>query len=149
MQRAKLFISIAIVLIIGLHALPVLQELRGSRQAFWPIMAWGMYRSAHDPKRPIQTIKRQIVAITAGGETLHIGPPEAGLGYFAFARFYLGPMSTGDSSAARQLVARISRDQDDPIVEIRLERETYMITDSGLVREISPVITYRLDGWGL
>src|SRR2546430_1319305 len=106
MQGPKLYISIFILLIIGLHALPVLQELRGKRQTFWPIMAWGMYRHSYDSKRPVQASLRHITAITAGGETLQIGAPESGLGYHGFLRFYLGPMSTGDSLAADRLADR-------------------------------------------
>jgi hypothetical protein len=144
MRGPKLFISIAIVLVIGLHALPILEELLGHRQTFWPIMAWGMYRQAHDPQRPIQGSLNRIIAITAAGEALQIGPPEAGLGYFAFHRFYLGPMSSGDSSAARQLADRLHRHQKDPIIELRVESGTYTLTGTGLVKGNSLVATYRV-----
>jgi hypothetical protein len=145
MQGPKLYISIAILLVIGLHALPVLQELRGTRQTFWPVMAWGMYRQSHDPKRPIQASLNRIIAFTAAGEALPIGPPEAGLGYFAFSRFYLGPMSTGDASAARGLAERINPHQQEPIIELRVESGTYMVTDTGLVKDNSRLATYRID----
>jgi predicted DCC family thiol-disulfide oxidoreductase YuxK len=59
----KISISIFILLVIGSHALPVLQELLGHRQTFWPIMAWGMYRYAHDGTRPIQAKVLLVVSM--------------------------------------------------------------------------------------
>jgi hypothetical protein len=149
MQGPKLYISIAILLIIGLHALPVLQELRGHRQTFWPIMAWGMYRRAHDPKQPIQASRHRIMATTAGGSAVEIGPAEAGLGYFAFHRFYLGAMSTGDADAARRLADRLSPHRQDPIIELRVESETYRLSGSGLVKGHDVVATYPVGSRGL
>jgi hypothetical protein len=144
MKGPKLYISIAILILCGLHALPVLQELRGTRQTFWPVMAWGMYRHAHDPTRPIQASLNRIVAITAEGEPLHIGPPEVGLQYFAFHRFYLGPMSTGNPAAARALADRISRHPQERIIELRVESATYMVTETGLVKDSNRIATYRI-----
>ena len=77
MQAPNLFISIMIVLIIGLHTLPVLQELRGSRQTFWPIMAWGRYRKSYDTSRSIKTSVRRIIGITIQNHIVQVSAFDA------------------------------------------------------------------------
>ena len=72
------------------------------------------------------------------------GNPEAG-GGFALSRRYFEPMRAGDSSAAQQLFSHLNRQRDDPFVEFRLQVETYTLTDTGIVKEAKPDITYRGD----
>ena len=166
-QQSKLFISILILLIIGLHPLPILQELQMGRQSFWPIMAWGMYRHSHDSKSSIQTVIRYTIAITSSGEELSIESiftqqygrldffnlfrPRStadsnfvGLNYFGLSRLYLGPMWGGDAAAAQRLADRLNRAREARIVEFRLESEIYTVTGTGIVKEDNPVITYRV-----
>jgi hypothetical protein len=164
LQESKLFISLVILTVIGLHALPVLQGLLGRKQTFWPVMSWSMYRNSYSSERPVRTTIRRTVAITSAGQEFDIeseftkprrsffnvfpGRIEAdtdslGLGYFAFARFYLRPMWAGDGSAARELAERLNRGREDPIIELRLESETYTVINGGIVKEFNPVLAYR------
>ena len=144
MQGPKLFISITIVLIIGLHTLPVLQELRGNRQTFWPIMAWGMYRKSYDTSRSIKTSIRRIIGITIQNNIVQVSAFDAGLGHFGFHRLYVNPMLAGDTFAARRLAALVNRERNDFIVELRLQAETYTITETGISKEASSIMTYRV-----
>jgi hypothetical protein len=143
MHQTKVLISIVILLVVGLHALPILQRLQGDRQTFWPFMAWGMYRNARVPG-PIRTETRRIVGVTAKGERETVTTDLLGLSSYALERMYIRPMWTGDFSAARQLTDRLNRKRQDPFIGLRLESETYKITDGGVVKEDNPVITYRV-----
>jgi hypothetical protein len=144
MRQRKRFISIFILMVIGLHAVPVLQRLQDERQTLWPIMAWGMYRNARAPG-PIQTTIRRVVGTTSKGEEETITPNLLGLSGYAFERMYIKPMRAGHSSAAHQLIARLNLSRDDPFVELRLQSETYRVTETGVVKEDNPVIAYRVD----
>jgi hypothetical protein len=55
------------------------------------------------------------------------------------------PIGTGDLSPAPELIQRLNRDRADPVVELRLEGETYTITDTGIVKTSDPVVVYRPD----
>jgi hypothetical protein len=54
-------------------------------------------------------------------------------------------MWDGDSSAAQRLANRINRGREDPFVEIRLQSEKYMVSDTGVVKQENPAIVYRVD----
>ena len=66
-----------------------------------------------------------------------------GLSPFVLRASYEQPMWRGDSSAAQQLFMRLNLQRQDPFVELRLETETYTVTDTGLTKEKNPVATYR------
>jgi hypothetical protein len=165
LQQSKQCISVLILLVIGLHALPVLQGLLGKKQTFWPIMSWSMYRGSHSSQRPVQTAIRRTFAVTSAGHEFDIESEFAkprrslfnlfpgrieddtdalGLGYFAYARFYLRPMWEGDAHAAQGFAERLNRGREDPIVELRLESETHKVTNSGIIKELNPALVYRV-----
>jgi hypothetical protein len=143
MDQPKLFISIFIILVIGLHALPVLQRLQGESQTVWPVMAWGMYRNSRNPG-PIQTRQTRLIGTTSTGNEFEIDSEFSGLSFNALTRLYLRPMREGDDSAARQLADRLNRHREDPFVAFRMENETYTVTDSGIVKEHKPATIYRV-----
>jgi hypothetical protein len=143
MREPKLFASILILLVIGLHALPVFQKLQGDRQTFWPFLAWGMYRNSR-PAGPIQTEVRRVIGVTSKGERTIITIGLLGLSGYTFERLYIKPMSMDDYSAARQLAARLNHTRQDPFVELHLERDTYRLTDAGVVKQDNPIILYRV-----
>jgi len=144
MDKRKLIISIGILVVVGLHAVPVLQRLDGKRQTLWPIMAWGMYRYSFDSSSPVQTRITRLIGIMANGEKWGITPRDIGLSSYAVERQYLMPMRKADSSVAKALAGRLNRQRENPIVELRLESETYTITNTGIVREDNPVVAYRI-----
>jgi hypothetical protein len=142
MRQSKIWISAVIVLVIALHAVPVLHA--GLRKRIWPILDWAMYKDA-SPPGPIETDIKRIVGITASGRREVISKELVGLSSFALDRLYAKPMKFGDSTAAQQLALRLNHQRDDPFVEVRLEVETYTATDSGLMRRENTPITYRVD----
>jgi hypothetical protein len=142
MRQYKVWISTVILLVIALHAVPVLHA--GLRKRIWPILDWAMYKDA-SPPGPIETDRKRIVGITASGHREVVTKEVVGLSSFALDRLYAKPMKTGDSSAAQQLILRLNRQREDPFVEVRLEVETFTATDSGIVRRKKPPITYRVD----
>ena len=142
MRQPKTLISILILLAIGLHAAPVLLH-RGQRQILWPFLVWDMYKDSRPPG-PITMWKLRLIGVTAKGESERVTPPLVGVSGSALGRMYILPMLRGDSSAARGLITRLNREGQDPIVELRLVRETYTVTDTGLVRRDDPAITYRV-----
>ena len=71
MRQPKAWISLFIVLVIGLHAVPVI-SFQGNRQTRWPILAWAMYAKSIPPG-PIEMMKRRIVGFTAGGRQELVG----------------------------------------------------------------------------
>lgn len=143
MGQPKLFISILIILVIGLHALPVLQRLQGKRETLWPVMIWAMYKNSRAPG-PIRSVIRRYIGMTSRGDELGIGPWQSGLSSFALNRLYFRPMRKGDVSAARRLADRLNLHREDPIVAFRLESTTYTVTDSGVVTEDNPAVMYRV-----
>ena len=138
--RRKTLSSVAILLAIGLHAVPVLY--RSERGTLWPFMQWSMYKNSRKPG-PIDTRPRRMLAITSRGVTDTVTPHLLGLSITVLKQRYLVPMATGDLSPAPELIRRLNRDRADPVVELRLEGETYTITDSGIVRTDDPVVVYR------
>jgi hypothetical protein len=139
---AKTLISIAIILVILLHAAPLLY--RAERKTMWPFLDWAMYKDSR-PAGPIRAYKKRIMGITARGQRESVTTDLTGVSITSFNMLYLQPMWTRDSSAARQLLRRLNRERQDSFVELRLESETYTVTDSGVVKEENPVITYRAD----
>jgi hypothetical protein len=142
MRQSKVWISILIIFAVGIHAVPVLH--RGMQKRLWPILDWGMYKWSR-PAGPIQANKMRVIAITLKGDRQPVTPQLVGSSGFALRALYTKPMWDGDSSAARQLVRRLNRGRTDPFVELRLESEQYLVTDTGVVKQENPVITYRVD----
>jgi len=100
-MNRRTWISVFIVLVLILHLAPLAQQLTRPYQTFWPIMAWGMYRTAAEP--PIETTTWSVTAETASGRSVEVESWDAGLGATAFKRFYLNPLSRGDTARAREL----------------------------------------------
>jgi len=140
MPRRKTLVSIVILLVIGLHAVPVLY--RSERGTLWPFMQWAMYKNSLPPG-PIDAHQRRILAITADGRSDTVTPHLLGLSITVLKERYLVPMAKGDLSPALELIARLNRHRNDPVVELRLEGETYTVTDTGVARTDDPVVTYR------
>jgi hypothetical protein len=162
MRFSKWFASLIILFVLGLHIPPYVQEFYGTRQTFWPFMAWGMYRNAYDGKRPIQSTVRRTIGITRQGEEVMIVPPVwprffnlfratpkepihfVGLNIFGLSRLYLTPIWQGDMAVINQFVKWLNQRRDDPIIALRLESETYTLTEDGLVKEENPDTIYNV-----
>jgi hypothetical protein len=142
LSRHKTLISVFILVIVGLHAVPVLLA-RGRDQVLWPFLVWSMYKNSRPPG-PIKGWKTHVIATTARGDSQRVNPELVGLSGSATAELYLQPWIKGDSSAAGRLLLRLNRDRQDPFVQLRLARETYVVSDTGLIRDDPPVLTYRL-----
>lgn len=138
----KLAVSLAILLVIGLHAVPVLVPSQSRR--LWPFLMWAMYKNS-SPPGPISATKKTILGTTARGDTMEVTPELVGLGPPAMNRIYLRSMLAGDSSAARRLLRRINRGREDPLVELRLGGQRYTVTDTGIATADLPVTTFRVD----
>jgi hypothetical protein len=132
--------SVVIVLAIGLHALPVLY--RRERGTLWPFMQWAMYKNSR-PAGPVEVQQRRMLAVTASGARDTVTPRLLGLSVTVLEQDYLRPMRTGDTSVAPRLLDRLNQGREDPYVELRLESETYTVTDTGLARRSNPVVTYH------
>ena len=141
MRDSKLWISALILLVLGLHAIPVI-SYQGHRQTRWPFLAWAMYARSWPPG-PIQTMDRALVGRTAAGTEEEVTAWLAGLPRPAFRNAYVNPLFEGDSVLARELMERVNRGRDDPFVEIRTSGQRYTLADDGVVTEDLPVFTYR------
>jgi hypothetical protein len=135
----RLAVSLAILLILALHALPVLQREQWRRQ--WPFLKWAMYKSAKAPG-PIALDTWRIIGITAAGGTQEVTSELVGLPPMTIARMYTGPMDDGDTAAARRLMALLNRQQPDSVVALRLEGTKYNLTANGIVPEEVPARTF-------
>ena len=148
MSLSRLLVSALILVVMGLHlgadaarAIHFSQWL-GSRS--WPVQAYGMYRnSSSDPV--IRTTKRRLIGMTARGGDLEIQPRVSGLESQALFFHFVDPMQEEVQSVADRLADRINIGRLDPVVAFRIEEESVEISDSGLVREILPPVTYTVD----
>jgi hypothetical protein len=140
----KTLISVAILLAIGLHFVPYLRRGPGQRNIFWPFLSWTMYKDSR-PAGPIQAKKRRIMGLTQAGQTEEVTARLVGLGPPALSKLYIRPMLAGDSSAVRRLLDRLNLGRSDPFVALRIEDETYTVTDTGLMRQESPVLTFGIE----
>jgi hypothetical protein len=141
MREPKTWISLAILSVIALHALPVL-SYQGYRQTRWPILAWAMYARSY-PAGPVQTESRELVGVTRSGSRLPITSWLAGVPLPAMGKAFVRPLLQGDSAQAAELFRRLNRSRPDPVVEIRVEQERYVVSDTGLVHEVLTPISYR------
>jgi hypothetical protein len=136
----KTWISLFILLVLGLHAVPVL-SYQGVRQTRWPFLAWAMYAKSYPPG-PITATMRKIVGTSAGGKREEITPKLVGLSGAAFRNAYGVPLWKGDSAAARELMDRINRGRRDPVRELRLESIEYRLGNHGVVVDTAPARTF-------
>lgn len=141
LRQPKTWISIAILCVIALHALPIV-SYQGYRQTRWPILAWAMYAKSYPPG-PVQTDRRRLVGVTAGGERIPITAPLAGVPLPAMGKAFIRPLIQGDSATARELFRRLNRTRTDPVTEIRVEVELFAVTDTGVVTRKLPPVTYH------
>jgi hypothetical protein len=133
-------VSILILLILGLHALPVL-SYQGTRQTRWPFLAWAMYAQSYPPG-PIEAVTRRLVATSRHGTSRPIAYRDVGLTSPGFSSNYLQPLGRGDTSAARRLVDRLNRLGPDSVAQLRLETIRYRMVDSGVAVDTLPVVVY-------
>lgn len=144
MRQSKLWVSILIVAVVGLHALPVL-SYQGVAQTRWPFLVWAMYARSFPPG-PVQTTVRRLVATTAAGADESVTPEMVGLSKATFRNLYINPLYQGDTATAHALLERINRDRADRFVAVRTEGVIYRLADEGLVTEPFPVIAYQAPG---
>lgn len=133
-------VSLFILLILGLHALPIL-SYQGVRQTRWPFLLWAMYAQS-TPPGPIEALTRQLVATSREGTRRVITSKDVGLTLPGFASNYLAPFSRGDTSAARWLVDRLNRLGPDSIAELRLETTRSRLVDSGIALDTLPPVVF-------
>ncbi len=142
MRQRNALISLAILLVIGLHTAPFFRP--DLRKQLWPFLDWTMYKDSRGAG-PIQANKRRIVGATARGDSQAVTPYLIGSSAWALLTLYTRPMWAGDSSAAQQLFRRLNLKRQDPFVELRLESERYTVTETGIVKQENPDITYQID----
>ena len=140
MRQSKFWVSLFIVLVIALHAVPLVSA--GLRRKVWPFLEWAMYKRSHPPG-PIKTVTKRITGVTSKGQRVAVTPYFVGLSKFALLGLYEVPMWRGDTSAAQQLFRRLNSGRGDPFIELNLESETHTVTDTGVVKQQNSVITYR------
>lgn len=137
----RLVVSAVIVLVIALHAVPLL--VRSVRKTFWPFLEWSMYNDA-SPPGPVEAVEREFTGVTRQGREVEVTASLAGLGPPALTRLYIRPMLKGDSAATRRLLARLNRGrEEDPFVELRFSGMHYRLTRAGIVEEPLPVESFR------
>jgi hypothetical protein len=141
MRDSKVWISGLILVVLGLHALPVV-SYQGHRQTRWPFLAWAMYARSFPPG-PIETMDRSLTGTTASGTEEEVTAWLVGLSRPAFRNAYMNPLFEGDSTVARELLGRINRNREDRFVEIRTSGKRYRLTDDGILTEDLPVHTFR------
>lgn len=139
----RLVVSAVILLVIGLHAVPLL--VRSVRKTFWPFLEWSMYNDA-SPPGPIEAVDREFTGVTRQGHEVEVTASLAGLGPPALTRLYIRPMLKGDSAATRRLLARLNRGREDPFVEVRFSGTHYLLTKDGIAEEALPVQSFRAGG---
>jgi hypothetical protein len=129
MLSSKAWVSLWIVLAVGLHVVPIVLRER-QNQTTWPWLTWAMYKDSR-PAGPIVGERRRLSGITKSGRQVVIDEDSAGLSKFVVNRAYVRPWLLGDTTAAPRLFAHLNQQRRDPLVEVRLSVETYTITDSG------------------
>jgi hypothetical protein len=142
-MQSKTQVSLLILLVLGLHAVPVI-FYQGNRQTRWPFLAWAMYAQASRPG-PIAVAQRRLIATSTSGQHEEITAHLVGLPGPAFRNRYITPLWNGDSTPAYELIERLNRRRDDPVVQLRMEGERLTLVDTGVATETLPVVTYRAD----
>lgn len=140
LDRRKTLTSIVILLVLGLHLIPIVS--RAERDTVWPFMIWAMYKHSR-PAGPVEVNQRHILAVTASGARDTVTPELLGLSITILDQRFHRPLMGGDTTVVPALFERLNRGRADPYVELRLVSETYTVTDTGLARRRNPVVTYR------
>jgi hypothetical protein len=141
MSQSRVRISILILLVLLLHAVPVL-DYKGHRQTTWPILTWAMYAKSLKPG-PIETTKRRAIVSTSTGDSQVVTSHLIGLPRGALNHLFIAPMWRGDSSAAESLLHRLNRDRDDPFVAVTIDGTKYRLVHGAVVTEQLRPVTYR------
>ena len=144
-DRRKTLASIVIVLVIGLHAVPVL--VSAERGTLWPFMVWAMYKHSRRGG-PVKVNQRHILAVTASGARDTVTDRRLGVSITVLDQRYHRPLMGGDTTVIPVLFERLNQGRADPYVELQLVSETYTVTDTGLARLDNPVVRYRAPGAG-
>jgi hypothetical protein len=144
-DRRKALTSVVILLVIGLHAVPLIHS--AERGTLWPFMVWAMYKHSR-PAGPVEVNQRRILAVTASGVADTVTPHRLGVSITVLDQRYHRPLMGGDTTVVARIFERLNRDRTDPYVELRLVSETYTVTDTGLARRDNPVQSYRAGGEG-
>jgi hypothetical protein len=131
MLNGKIWTSLWIVLVISLHAVPVVLRERPNPTT-WPWLPWAMYKDSR-PAGPIVAERRRLSGVTASGRTVTVEEDSAGLSRFVVNRTYVRPWLLGDTAAAPRLFAHLNQRRSDPFVKLQLSVETYTVTDSRMV----------------
>jgi hypothetical protein len=139
---AKTRVSAFLLVVLGLHALPVL-SYQGVRQTRWPFLAWAMYARSYPPG-PIEVVIRELVAVSPEGAQHEVGARDVGLSGPAFRNNYLAPLSRGDTTAGRWLVDRLNRLRADSVTQVRIETVRYRLVDGdpGVAVDTLVVVAY-------
>jgi hypothetical protein len=144
-DRRKTLTSIVILLVLGLHLIPIVS--RAERDTVWPFMIWAMYKHSR-PAGPVEVNQRHLLAVTASGARDTVTPELLGLSITILDQRFHRPLMGGDTTVVPALFERLNQGRSDPYVELRLVSETYTVTDTGLARRRNPVVTYRAAGVG-
>ncbi len=144
-DRQKTLASIAILAVLGLHAVPMLYSRE--RDTLWPFMVWAMYKHSR-PAGPVEVNQRHILAVTATGARDTVTPDLLGLSITVLDQRYHRPLMKGDTAVVPGLLERLNRGRTDRYVELHLVSETYTITETGLARAKNPVVIYRAESHG-
>jgi len=138
-RRRRTLISAGVLLVIALHAVPLLYP----REGFWPIMQWSMYRNSVAPG-PVFTRVRTVTARTKSGKVEPITETTSGLSIFVLERDYFRPWMKGDSTAPSRLLKTLNaQPRQDPLVDVKMEVTKYTVSDSGIVTEQLPPTAFQ------
>lgn len=138
----KTRISLFILLVLGLHVLPVV-SYQGVRQTRWPFLTWAMYARSYPPGM-IDMVTRKLIAISPRGMQREVSYRDVGLSLPAFNNNYLESFARGDSAAAEWLIDRLNRVGSDSVTELRLGVIRYRLTDSGVAVDTLPDMVYTV-----
>jgi hypothetical protein len=137
---ARTKISVFILVVLALHALPVL-SYQGAQQTRWPFLVWAMYARS-TPPGPIVAFVNQLFAVLPDGTVRKINYKDVGMSAPALAAIYTRPFSRGDSTAGRWLVDRLNRLGPDSVVQVGVRVIRYRLVDSGIAVDTLPDVVY-------
>ena len=139
-MSARTKISAFILVVLALHALPVL-SYQGAQQTRWPFLVWAMYARS-TPPGPIEAFVNQLFAVAPSGAVRKITYKDVGMSSPALAAIYTRPFSRGDSSAGRWLVDRLNRLGADSVAQVGVRVIRYRLVDSGIAVDTLPDVVY-------
>ena len=107
MRYSKAWVSLWIVLAVGLHAVPIVLRQR-QNQTTWPWLTWAMYKDSR-PAGPIVGERRRLSGVTEAGRPVTIDEDSVGLSKFVVNRLFVRPWLLGDTTAAPRLFAHLNQ----------------------------------------